>query len=81
MAKTTRPPRARVRGATQQPPPEVPADGIKLTAEGTTIIDPQKLLELKQALLDKGISPQDWSKVQFVARNAPFNRRSQIPSA
>jgi hypothetical protein len=79
MARTPRPPRTRVRGATQQP--EFEDIGINLTKEGTTNIDLQKLLDLKTRLEAQGLHLTDWSKVQFVARNAPFNRRSQIPPA
>jgi hypothetical protein len=71
MAKTTRPPRARVRQATQPPEDEVG----NLTADGTVYIDPQRLADFKAKLGPQ----QDLSKVKFVARNAPFNRRSQIP--
>jgi hypothetical protein len=67
MAKTTRPARARGRQATQPPEQEFG----NLTAEGTANIDPQKLLEFKTRISQQGL---DWSKVKFVARNAPFNR-------
>jgi hypothetical protein len=81
MARTPRPPRARVREATQPPEFDDTDDIGNFTAEGTANIDPQKLLALKEKLLHSKLSQQDWSKVKFVARNAPFNRRSQIPPA
>jgi hypothetical protein len=76
MAKTTRPPRARVRGATQPPPPEQEIGN--LNADGTVYIDQQALSDFIKTQLGP---QQDLSKVKFVARNAPFNRRSQTPPA
>ena len=77
MAKTTRPPRARARQATQPPeqPPVFEDIGIEVTAEGTVNIDPKKLSDFKTYISQQGL---DWSRVKFVARNAPFNRRSQF---
>ena len=48
----------------------------QLNKDGTAKIDPKKLEELKKTL-----GEENWSKVRFVALNAPFKRRSQIPSA
>ena len=44
--------------------------------EITAQIDPKKLEELK-----KQLGAEAWRKVRFVALNAPFKMRSQIPSA
>jgi len=46
----------------------------RLNKDGTVSIDPEKLEELK-----KKLGAAAWSKVRFVALNAPFNRRLPIP--
>jgi hypothetical protein len=48
----------------------------KLNKDGTVKIDVDKLEQLKKSL-GKG----SWSKVRFVALNAPFKRRSPVPPA
>jgi hypothetical protein len=48
----------------------------RLNKDGTVSIDPEKLEELKRKLGEAA-----WSKVRFVACNAPFNRRLPIPPA
>jgi hypothetical protein len=48
----------------------------QLNKDGTAKIDPEKLEELK-----KKLGAEAWRKVRFVALNAPFKRRSPIPSA
>jgi hypothetical protein len=48
----------------------------QLTKDGTAVLDSAALEELKQRL-----GPAAWSKVRFVALNAPFARRSPIPAA
>ena len=48
----------------------------QLNEDGTANIDPEKLEELKEKL-----GAAAWSKVRFVALNAPFKRRSPIPPA
>ena len=48
----------------------------QLNKDGTAQIDPKKLEELK-----KQLGAEAWRKVRFVALNAPFKRRSPIPSA
>jgi hypothetical protein len=47
----------------------------KLNRDGTAEIDPRKLEELKKKL------GRAASGVRFVALNAPFKRRAQIPPA
>jgi hypothetical protein len=47
----------------------------QLNKDGTANIDLQKLEELK-----KKLGAEAWRKVRFVALNAPFKRRSSIPS-
>jgi hydrogenase maturation factor HypE len=48
----------------------------KLNRDGTVSIDSAKLEELKRTLGEAA-----WSRVRFVALNAPFNRRSPIRPA
>jgi hypothetical protein len=48
----------------------------RLNKDGTANIDTEKLEELKRTLGEVA-----WSKVRFVALNAPFKRRTQIPQA
>jgi hypothetical protein len=48
----------------------------QLNKDGTDNIDLEKLEELKEKL-----GAEAWRKVRFVALNAPFKRRSPIPSA
>jgi hypothetical protein len=45
--------------------------------DGTVKIDPKKLEEFKNELGETA----RWSRVKFLARNAPFKRRSPTPSA
>jgi hypothetical protein len=45
--------------------------------DGTVKIDPKKLEEFKKYLEETARG--DWSRVKFVARNAPFKRRSPTP--
>ncbi|HEY2528134.1 MAG TPA: hypothetical protein VGJ20_09335 [Xanthobacteraceae bacterium] len=48
----------------------------RLHREGAHIIDSEKLEALKRK-----VGKAAWSKVRFVALNAPFKRRSPIPPA
>jgi hypothetical protein len=48
----------------------------RLNKDGTANIDPEKLEALK-----KKLGEAVWTKVRFVALNAPFKRRSPIRSA
>ena len=47
----------------------------QLNKNGTVSIDPEKLEELKRKLGEAA-----WSRVRFVALNAPFKRRLPVPS-
>jgi hypothetical protein len=55
----------------------VPNDEIgRLNEDGTHTIDSVKVEALKKKLGKKA-----WSNVRFIAMNAPFKRRAQIPQA
>jgi hypothetical protein len=55
----------------------VPKEKVgQVSADGTVDIDRDKLEKLKEKL-----GPAAWSKVRFVALNAPFKRRSLIRPA
>ena len=47
----------------------------RLNKDGSHTIDPKALETLKQK-----VGKERWSKVRFVAMNAPFKRRSPTPS-
>lgn len=48
----------------------------RLNKDGTHTIDSERVEELK-----KRLGKEAWSKVRFVAMNAPFKRRAQNPPA
>lgn len=48
----------------------------RLNKDGTAHFDPKKLEDLKERLGNAA-----WSKVRFVALNAPFKRRTPVPPA
>jgi hypothetical protein len=55
----------------------VPSHEIgRLNKDGSHTIDSERVEELK-----KKLGKETWSRVRFVAMNAPFKRRAQIPQA
>ena len=52
----------------------------RMNKDGTANINPEKLEEFKKKL-EKKFGEAAFSKVHFVALNAPFKRRSPIPPA
>ena len=46
--------------------------------DGTANIDPEELEKFREKVEKQGVS---WTKVKFVAMNAPFMRRSSPPQA
>lgn len=82
MAKKSKAKKAKAKKATfTQAMQALQATGVpteefgRLNKDGTVEIDPNGLQALK-----KKLAPKVWAKVRFVALNAPFKRRSQIPT-
>jgi len=82
MAKKSKAKKAKAKATFGQAMQALKATGVpteefgRLNKDGTVEIDPDGLQALK-----KKLGAKVWAKVRFVALNAPFKRRSQIPTA